>query len=396
MRRLKDVKQHADVITGPGILVKLFAVPPDDTQSVDDSKPTLWIVGSPNAANWTPRNSRDAHRANAKASDKAKASHAAKAWSTSKPRVKAKVSGGKAGRQKEQRSPAKGGRNVAEQPVQEDHSELNDTSDEQEGAEDEEEEDDAGEDDAGQDEDLEEEEAGEREDEEHEGEEDLAENIGKEGEQEAVREGEREGEEKTGDETEPHSETRGKDCAVHDGEEEEHGGDEEAGEEQGDQDQVQGVENAMGQRATANNRDGTWRSWETGDTNGEEDEERCTNAGEEEKTAEDENGGAEERRKRAFEGDEAMDNSPLEEHPNKRSKNERGENENGAAMEDSFERGLETPPRPRTPSPMSSTPSPGSTVKIVRQTSVVPGLEDTESAVWDAAQRDAIFTSLKL
>jgi hypothetical protein len=43
---------------------------------------------------------------------------------------------------------------------------------------------------------------------------------------------------------------------------------------------------------------------------------------------------------------------------------------------------------------MSSTLSPGSTIKIVRQTSVVPGLEDTESAVWDAAQRDAIFTSL--
>jgi hypothetical protein len=35
-----------------------------------------------------------------------------------------------------------------------------------------------------------------------------------------------------------------------------------------------------------------------------------------------------------------------------------------------------------------------STIKIVRQISVVPGLEDTESAVWDAAQRDAVFTSL--
>jgi hypothetical protein len=43
---------------------------------------------------------------------------------------------------------------------------------------------------------------------------------------------------------------------------------------------------------------------------------------------------------------------------------------------------------------MRSTTSPGSTIKIVRQTSVVPGLEDTESAVWDAAQRDAVFTSL--
>jgi len=89
-----------------------------------------------------------------------------------------------------------------------------------------------------------------------------------------------------------------------------------------------------------------------------------------------------------------MDNSLLEKRPNKRSKSERGDNEDDAATEDSFERGLETPPRPRTPSLMSSTLSPGSTIKIIRQTSVVPGLEDTESAVWDAAQRDAIFTSL--
>jgi hypothetical protein len=356
---------------------------------------------------------------------------------------------------------------VAEQPVQEGHSESGDTSDEQEEeeegeeeeaeeeAEEEEEEDDAGEDDAegdvaGEDieedhndtegeADLEEEqeeeatvsdknehdteeqdedghnesseqaEAGEadrRVNEEHESEEDLPEDMrekeeqeGKgqqeaEGQHKAVREGEREGEKKTGDETESHSKTRGKDCAVHDGEEEEHGGGGEAGKEQGDQDQVQGVENTVGQRGTTYNLDGTWRSWETGDTNGEGDTESCTNPDEEETTARDENRGAEERRKRPLEGDEAMDNSLLEKRPNKRSKSERGDNEDGAATEDSFERGLETPPRPRTPSLMSSTLSPGSTIKIVRQTSVVPRLEDTESAVWDAAQRDAIFTSL--
>ena len=35
-----------------------------------------------------------------------------------------------------------------------------------------------------------------------------------------------------------------------------------------------------------------------------------------------------------------------------------------------------------------------STIKIVRQTSVVSGLEGTESHVWDAAQQDTIFTAL--
>jgi hypothetical protein len=64
MRRLADAKQRADVIMGPGILVKLFAVLGGDTQSVDDSKPTLWIVGTPHAIKWTPRSSRDAHKAN--------------------------------------------------------------------------------------------------------------------------------------------------------------------------------------------------------------------------------------------------------------------------------------------------------------------------------------------
>lgn len=43
---------------------------------------------------------------------------------------------------------------------------------------------------------------------------------------------------------------------------------------------------------------------------------------------------------------------------------------------------------------MSPTLSPGSTSKVVRQTSVVPGLEETENAVWKAAQGDAILASL--
>jgi hypothetical protein len=149
MRRLADVKQRADAIMGPGILVKLFAVPRGDTQSVDDSKPTLWIVGSPNATKWTLRSSRDAHKANAIATNKA--SHGARAGPASRPRVKAKVNRGKAGRKKEQGSLATGGRDVTEQQVQEDHSRSDDTSDEQEVREDEDdEEDDAGEDDAGE------------------------------------------------------------------------------------------------------------------------------------------------------------------------------------------------------------------------------------------------------
>jgi hypothetical protein len=86
------------------------------------------------------------------------------------------------------------------------------------------------------------------------------------------------------------------------------------GKEQGDQDQVQGVENAVGQRGITYNRHGPWRNWETEDTNGEdgeEGEESSTNSGEGERTARDENGGAGDRRKRALEEDEAMDNTPL-------------------------------------------------------------------------------------
>jgi hypothetical protein len=43
---------------------------------------------------------------------------------------------------------------------------------------------------------------------------------------------------------------------------------------------------------------------------------------------------------------------------------------------------------------VSVTPSPTSTIEIVRQTSVGPGLEDTESAVWNVAQRDSIISFL--
>jgi hypothetical protein len=66
-------------------------------------------VGSPDTINWTPSKLEDMYEANARA----KASYTAKAGSASKLKVKAKVSGQKAGRQKERRSPAKGERIVA-------------------------------------------------------------------------------------------------------------------------------------------------------------------------------------------------------------------------------------------------------------------------------------------
>lgn len=91
----------------------------------------------------------------------------------------------------------------------------------------------------------------------------------------------------------------------------------------------------------------------------EEGEESSTNSGEGERTARDENGGARDRRKRALEEDEAMDNTPLQEHSNKRSKTDRGDYEDDAVKNDSLSRtnGLETQTRPRTPSRKSTTPS---------------------------------------
>jgi hypothetical protein len=139
--RLPYVKQYADGITGPGILVKLFAVPRKDARSVDDPKRTLWFVGSPDSTNWTPRNSKDAHEVNAKATDQAKASNAVKANPPFKHRVKAKLTRVKAVRQEEQRSPTKGEGKVNEQQVQESRDDSDDASDNQE----EEEENDAGE-----------------------------------------------------------------------------------------------------------------------------------------------------------------------------------------------------------------------------------------------------------
>jgi inorganic pyrophosphatase len=65
---------------------------------VKDSEHNVWIVGSPDATNWTSRESEDAQKVDARATDKA--SHTAKAWSTFKPKAKVKVSGGRRGGRK--------------------------------------------------------------------------------------------------------------------------------------------------------------------------------------------------------------------------------------------------------------------------------------------------------
>jgi hypothetical protein len=170
--------------------VKLFAVPRKDARSVDDPKRTLWFVGSPDSTNWTPRNSKDAHEVNAKATDQVEASNAAKANPPFKHRAKAKLTRVKTVRQEEQRSLAKGEGKVNEQQVQEIQDDSDDASDNQE----EEEDNDAGEhiedrlsdseeqDDDGHDRTSEEagvEEGAKAEDEELGVEEDLAEDVGK-------------------------------------------------------------------------------------------------------------------------------------------------------------------------------------------------------------------------
>jgi hypothetical protein len=242
-------------------------------------------------------------------------------------------------------------------------------------------------------------EADKEEDEENGSEEDLAENTRDkrqqeaEGQREAEREVDEYGEETTSDEAQMNNETTGDDNAIQVGQREEHKDDGDKGS-VGVHGEVRDEREVVEQRATANHRSGAWRSWAPGHANGREEETRSTTSEGGENTIEADDGSGEVKRKRDLEEDGAMDTSPLGEYPNKRNKGIRGEDENDAPLEASFEGGLETPSRPRTPSPMSPTLSPGSTIKIVRQTSVVPGLEDTENAVWNAAQRDAVFTSL--
>lgn len=243
-------------------------------------------------------------------------------------------------------------------------------------------------------------EADEVEDEEYGSEEDLAEDKRDKrhqeakGHQEAEREIDGDGEETTSDEAQMHNEATGDDNAIQVAQREEHGDDGDKGS-VGVHGGVREDRELVEQRVAANYPSGGWRSWAPGHANGREEETRGTTS-EGEGTIEADDGGGEGKRKRPFEEDGVISTSTLEEYPNKRNKSTREEDESDAVMEDSFERGLKTPLRPKTPSPMSPTLSPGSTIKIVRQTSVVPGLEDTENAVWDAAKRDSVISSLSL
>jgi hypothetical protein len=373
--RLSHVQQSAQAIVGAGILVKLFPVLRKDTRSVGDPNETLWIVASPDATNWTPSKLEDVHKANAKAN----ASHAGKAGSTSKPKVKAKISGGKTERQKEQRPLAKGEKDVAEQPVQEGHSESDDTSDEQEdeeegeeeGEEEEAEEDDAGKDDAEGDvagEDIEEDPN------DSEGEEDLDED------EEAVVNDENEHDTEEQDDGEHNKSSEEAEAEEADKrEDEEHEGEEDlAGEGEGEGSQTRGKDAA--------------------DEDEKEEEFEYGEKAEEERITGEEDASRKEGRKRPLERSKAFECSTPKEHPNKRRKSDKGESEDGTATDDSLKRAVspEKTPRPRASSPTSTTASPGSTRAVVRQTSVVPGLQDTESAVWDAAKRDSVISSLSL
>jgi hypothetical protein len=208
-------------------------------------------------------------------------------------------------------------------------------------------------------------------------------------------EGEEEGEEEAGDKVQKHRETGGKDSAEKDEQEGENADDERAGEEKGNHDEVREDREAMEQRVTANNRDGAWESWKVGGRNDKEENKRSVESGEKERMAGEEDRTLKEGRKRPQKS-EAFGCSTPKGRPNKRSKSGDSESEDVAATDDLPERtvNLEIIPRSRTSSPTSTTASPGSVLDIVRQTSVVRGLEDTVSAVRDAAQRDNVIRSL--
>jgi hypothetical protein len=236
-------------------------------------------------------------------------------------------------------------------------------------------------------------EADKRKDRDDSGEEDKEKDAQDEEEREKEAEGEHEAEE-AGDSIEKPRKTGGKGGADEDeqAEENEDEDDEMADEESGNHDKVREDREAMKQRVTANNRDGARRGCRLGDMTDEEREERDIGSDGEERMAGENDGDPEERRKRPLE----FDCPTPGDRPNKRSKGDDSESEDTAATGDlpKLTFNLETTPRPRTSSPTSTTASPGSILEIVRQTSVVPGLENTEKAVWDAAQRDSNINSL--
>jgi hypothetical protein len=129
-----------------------------------------------------------------------------------------------------------------------------------------------------------------------------------------------------------------------------------------------------------------------------EEEERNTGSGEEERMAGENDGDPEERRKQPLEICKAFDCPTPGDRPSKRSRSNERESEDDAATGNLPGRTFspETTPRLRTPSPTFTTASPASTIAIIRQTSAVPELQDTEKAVWDTAHRDSVICSLPL
>jgi hypothetical protein len=446
--RLSDIMRSSECIAGEGIPVKLFPVSPKQIQSVGDSKRTLWVVSSPNASNGFLSKWEDAQKS------RAKTSQPTKAGSPDERRAKAKLTNGKAnGRRLLARGKRK--RLTSDERRRGDDVEPDDTSDEgEEGAESENDEEAEEGGDGGEEEEEEEEceaeegeavdmeaeeeegeegggtenynaakdvtternamedeenehdaedqgddrndgehneaqtkEADKRKDREDQGEED-GEKDAQDEEERKKAEGEHEAEE-AGDMVEKPSETK-----------ERHGADEDdqAEEEMETHDGVREDREAMEQRVTANNRDGARGDCRLADIADKEGEGRDTGSGGGEGTAGEENRDPEKRRKRHLETCEVFDCPTPGDYPNKRSKGDDSEGEDTAATDDLPKQtfNLETTPRPRTSSPTSTTASPASVIEIVRQTSVVPGLENTEKAVWDAAQRDSTINTLTL
>jgi hypothetical protein len=199
-----------------------------------------------------------------------------------------------------------------------------------------------------------------------------------------------------GDMVEKPSETKPKDDADKDEQADGNKEDEEAEEETGNLDEVREETESMEQRVTATDCDGAQGDCRLADIADKEGEERNIGSGREEKMAGENDGDPKERRKRPLETCEVFDCPTPGDRPSKRSKSDDSESEEDAATDDLPKRtvNLATTPRRRTPPPTSTTASPGSILEIVRQTSVIPGLENTEKAVWDAAQRDATINSL--
>ena len=230
------------------------------------------------------------------------------------------------------------------------------------------------------------------------GEQDRLKDAQDEEEREEEAEGEHEAEE-AGDMVEKSSETKEKDDADKDEQADGNEDDEEAEEEEmGTHDEVREEREPIEQRVTANNCDRAWRDCRLADIADKEGEGRDTGSGGGEGMAGEENRDPEERRKRHLETCEVFDCPTPGDRPSKRSRSNESESGDDAAT-DTLSRLTFSPertPRLRESSPTSTTASPGSILEIVRQTSAVPGLGDTEEAVWDAAQKDSVICSLSL